>query len=188
MKKRALIHIVWILVGVFALSYILKLTLDSNDNKSEKYAAPTSAIEDTTEKQKDDKEPIVHSAKDTVSFGGYQINVNDTKSEVGTEAGSKRVQIQLIVKNIGKEPVSIDSSYFEMFDQDQRKFEADSTDSSGKYANFMMDSINPGLSLTRYVTFVVPDDVTSVKLAMRDNMFDVLDSADYTYIDIGKIK
>lgn len=75
-----------------------------------------------------------------------------------------------------------------MYDQNDRKFETDAMDSFGGDPIFLMDSINPGLSLTRKVIFAVPEDVTSVKLAVRDNMFDLFDSADYVYIDIGSVK
>lgn len=44
MRKRALVHIVWLLVGVFVLGLILKLSLDPSDNEPKQIPAATTSV------------------------------------------------------------------------------------------------------------------------------------------------
>ncbi|NUU74262.1 DUF4352 domain-containing protein [Paenibacillus xylanilyticus] len=188
----------WVLtiVGVLLIGLIVLFTNVSTDDSADEAVVISQTPEvktvsseyTTPEKEKADEAVVIHDIKDVVTFGDYEINVKDVSIAKGNEEGSKVIEVRVAVKNTGKEPISVDSSYFQLYDQDERKFDSDDTVSFEGDPIFMVDDINPGLSLTRKVIFEVPDDVETVNLAMRNNMFDILDSADYVYIGLGKVK
>lgn len=122
------------------------------------------------------------------TFGDYGVIAFKTKLTKGNE--TNRIQVIVKVKNLGKQPIQIDSSYFNLIDGSDRQFDpsADLTfNDDGTAASFLMETINPGLSLQKSVFFDVPPDVTEAKLSMRDNMFD-FGGAKYVFIDLGQIK
>lgn len=118
-------------------------------------------------------------------FGDYSIKVIKTKSEV--IKGGKSVSIYMDIKNEGKKPINIDSSYFQLIDSEERVFEPADLVGLSNDPIFMMDSINPGMSLSGKVVFEVPSDVKSATIAMRDNMFD-FGGAEYVFFDVGQLK
>lgn len=191
LDKRALAPIVFIVAGVLLFGFIYSLNNKKSENVTNDvtYAElPAAQPEVINTPSPEPKKAVVHNISDTVAFGDYEVNVKDVNSADGSEEGSKSIEVRIKVKNVGKEPINIDSSYFLLYDQDERKFEPSDLISFTDDPSFMYDDINPGLSLTRKVVFEVPDDVSTAKIAMRDNMFDLFESAEYMYIDLGEIK
>lgn len=176
-----------IAVSVFAM-IISQFLPERSLNEESVAPVETPKAADTAVTPKEEQEPqiVTYGIGESAEFGDYIITVKKAASEV-TEEDSRLLDVQIEVKNNGKEPVNVDSSYFKLLDAEDREFDPSDSVSFGGDPIFMYDSINPGLKLTKKVKFEIPADVTSAKLAMRDNMFD-LGGADYIYFDLGTVK
>lgn len=125
---------------------------------------------------------------DTVKVGNmsYVVNATDTAKQVGPSilpenASGEYLVLDVIVKNGGKEAVTVDSSFFKL-KQDDTTYEAD--DAASLSANqgedgdikdsFYMQQLNPNSQMTGKVVFDLSPDVakaTNLKLQVQTGMF-----------------
>lgn len=182
MKKLAVV------AGV-ALIVLLSGCTETEYNNLVQQSQSTAEAATTDTSTAENTEPAqLFGLNEMATFGDYGVTAFKTKLTKGNE--TNKIQVIVKVKNLGKQPIQIDSSYFNLIDGSDRQFDpsADLTfNDDGTAASFLMETINPGLSLQKSVFFDVPPDVTEAKLSMRDNMFD-FGGAKYVFIDLGQIK
>lgn len=127
-----------------------------------------------------------YSVNEPFLFGSMEFTVlgSEEKQEYnGSNTQGKFIIVTIDVKNQGKEPEGVDSSYFVLVDINKNIYEPDGTRDITYDGNeyFAMDTINPGLSHKGRVSFEVPKEVNKYYLGIRDNMFD-FGGADYRYV------
>lgn len=183
-----------ILAGVSAMIILLSACSTEYDNLvQQSQEIVDTAVQETaaaaTVETEPPQETKLFSMNEMATFGDYGVTA--TKTKVHKEDQTNSIQVIVTVKNLGKQPIQIDSSYFNLIDGEERQFDPTAKISldmdNGISGSFLMETINPGLSLQRSVFFDVPQDVTSAKLSMRDNMFD-FGGAKYVFIDLGQLK
>ena len=176
-------------VLVFVLIASIPPLMTSNSEQNDQIretTQPTAQTNNTVKEAEPEPQEVTYKVGEPAAFGDYGIIVKEVTTEP-KEDNVLLLDVLIEVTNNGKKPVKVDSSYFKLLDADDREFEPEDDVSFGGDPIFMYDSINPGLNLTKKVKFEIPADVTSAKLAMRDNMFD-LGGADYIYFDLGTVK
>ncbi len=141
----------------------------SNGSNSSNNNTSDSSSSNNPSENKNDKK-----AENTANIGTplkvedveFTVNGISTASNVGGQFGVDAQGVFLLVdvtvKNLGKEAITTDSSFFKLLVEDM-EFEADSTATiyagDNPNANFFLESINPTLSLTGTVVFDVSQSV-----------------------------
>lgn len=187
LKKRLSVAVLACLFAVTGCSEYENLTTQySTETHNETSSTPVDAVkvgEGSQEVKEETKETVkTYKKGERGEFGDYSVKVIKSQSDV--IEGGKSISVFMDVKNIGKEPISIDSSYFQLVDSDERIFDPADVFSISSDPIFLMDTINPGMSLSGKVVFEVPADVKSATIAMRDNMFD-FGGAEYIFLEVG---
>lgn len=124
---------------------------------------------------------------DSVYVNELAYVVNDVEIQEDEEQEQKYVIATIEARNIGKQPATVTSEYFVLFDSEGRMYESDPFESmavSGDEYFSIADPINPGLKKQAKVFFVVPIDAVDFTLAIRDNMFD-FGGAQYQFVYLG---
>ncbi|MGC4805060.1 DUF4352 domain-containing protein [Micromonospora sp. DT233] len=113
--------------------------------------------------------------------GKFEFTVKSSKcgvAKVGTSMLGDKAQgqfclITINVKNIGKEPQTLDGSSQKAFTADGTEYSSDSE--AGLYANddqsTFFEEINPGNQVTGVFVFDIPKKVKLTKLELHDSMF-----------------
>ena len=84
--------------------------------------------------------------------------------------------VTIIVKNIGKETATIDSSMMKITDSQGRTFDRSIEGQTAKglaqgKVDLFLQQVQPGLSVTGDIVFDLPDDATDLKLIVKGSMF-----------------
>ncbi|MGS2619529.1 DUF4352 domain-containing protein [Micromonospora sp. LZ34] len=113
--------------------------------------------------------------------GKFEFTVKSAKcgvAKVGTSMLGDKAQgqfclITINVKNIGKEPQTLDGSSQKAYTADGTEYSSDTE--AGLYANkeqsTFFEEINPGNQVTGVFVFDIPKNVKLTKLELHDSMF-----------------
>ena len=110
---------------------------------------------------------------ESVTVGDLEVTVLEKKSfEYSDEANALLLTIK--VRNLGKEPVTVHNSKFQLVDAQVREYSYDRGLATQLLEDsFFLKKIQPGLSFTGIVPFVYPKDATELKLKVRSGFSEV---------------
>lgn len=116
-----------------------------------------------------------------VRDGKFEFTVQSVKpgvAQVGGQYANKKAQgqfvlVTVVVKNVGKEAQTFDSSPQKGYGPDGAAFEADGA--AALYANeesrTFLETINPGNQVTGVLVFDIPKTATLAKVELHDSLF-----------------
>lgn len=152
----------WVLVVIVL---IIAVNMGGEDTSTSKNAEGT----EKAVKADKDKAPAkeqVFGIGDVVKVGDVEFTINSTSTaknvggEYGTNAQGTYLLMNVSVKNVGNESITMDSSFFQL-KSGEKTFDADSSASiyANEDTNFFMEQVNPDLTTTGIVGFDVSDEV-----------------------------
>ena len=144
-------------------------------NNESKESKETSSSETTQIKQEVKEEKSEDSSQESEPTYGlgqvvkvgdveYIVQAKSNATNVGGDFGKNAKGVYLIldvvVKNVGKEAITVDSNFFTLY---RGEVEYSSDSSAGIYANdqadFFLSEVNPGTEISGKVVFDVPQEV-----------------------------
>lgn len=168
---------------VWLIAVIVVIAVASGGEDTPTETAGTDAPKsETNDKKPAEKEEVkVASIGEVVKVGNVEFTVNKTSTakNVGGEYGSNSqgtyLLVDVTVKNVGKEAITTDTSFFKLLSGD-KTYEADSTASmhTDMELKFFLQQVNPDLSNTGTVVFDVSDEVIAnpeLKLQVQTGFF-----------------
>lgn len=172
------------LIGIFILFMVIGLVLGKDGDTGEGSESTKSGTEEQSEKNPKINEPEPEPEVGELASIGSGLQVGDvefTVNEISTtneikdaggyvsytpdSDGAVFLVVNVTVKNIGKESITTDSSFFKLIDGDIEYspttiFTTDST-------FFLYDGINPGLNKRGNVLFEIPEGVQDLILNVQ---------------------
>lgn len=159
----------------FILLVVLVVIGAIGGNNGSKESKETSSSETTQIKQEVKEEKSEDSSQESEPTYGlgqvvkvgdveYIVQAKSSATNVGGDFGKNAKGVYLIldvvVKNVGKEAITVDSNFFTLY---RGEVEYSSDSSAGIYANdqadFFLSEVNPGTEISGKVVFDVPQEV-----------------------------
>ncbi|MEU5790380.1 DUF4352 domain-containing protein [Micromonospora purpureochromogenes] len=141
----------------------------------------TSSKDDAGSAKGEDKPAKTAKIGQAARDGKFEFTVKSSKcgvAKVGTSMLGDKAQgqfclVTINVKNIGKEPQTLDGSSQKAYAADGTEYSSDTE--AGLYANkeqsTFFEEINPGNQVTGVFVFDIPKNVKLTKLELHDSMF-----------------
>jgi len=165
-----------ILTGILVIVLIVIIS-SSSGNKNDGTKTTQGSSNKTTQTESVTKIGEAVTAND-LSF--TVTDISKAKS-LGSSYTKKDAQgtfnvVTIIVKNIGKETATIDSSMMKITDSQGRTFDRSIEGQTAKglaqgKVDLFLQQVQPGLSITGDIVFDLPDDATDLKLIVKGSMF-----------------
>jgi hypothetical protein len=176
-------HKIITFIGFLGILIVLGAAFNSK-NEDNKKATTSIKTSETVAAAPQKTEVVKELTKNGIS-SDVEINILESKtekklgnnpfSEIKAQGIFKVLKIQL--KNNQKDAVTISSGSFKLIDDKKREFgnssEAEMALASSvddKKETFFLKKINPGISITGYVAYDVPEDAKGFKLSARGGM------------------
>jgi len=177
------------ILGLIVLGIVIAACSDDSATETEETTAPAKveekkepAKEVKKEKPAPKKEEKQYNIGDSLKVGDvvFTVTGKSTASNVGGEFGQnaqgKYLILDMVIKNEGKEALTIDSSFFKLLGGGA-EYTADAT--ADIFANeaggsFFLQSVNPGIEFKGKIVFDVPAEVADandVKLNVQTGIF-----------------
>lgn len=156
---------VWLLAIIIVIA-IANSGEEESATEANKADTETAKSTDKAEAKETKKEETVVGIGEALKVGDVEFTVNGTSTaknvggQYGANAQGTYLLIDVTVKNVGTEAITVDSSFFKLM-VGEKTYESDST--AGIYANenagFFLDQVNPDLSITGKAVFDVTDEI-----------------------------
>lgn len=118
-------------------------------------------------------DPEVYEIGETGKIGNLEFTMGEVteRTELGMRSTDEKFElVEIVAKNISNAPTDVSDGSFYMIDDDGYIYESYTYYVSDKLRSFGVDSINPGISMTRHVAFEVPSDATIEAIAVTDDL------------------
>ena len=177
-KKKSKLKWVLIIVGILLVVGMCSVATSGDDDSS---SSGTSSTPGTSQEASQPEQPDAGIGQ-PVQDGKFEFVVSGVESGVpfigpegfGEQAQGQFVIVRTTVTNIGDEAQSFSASNMTLFDDQGRKFDADSWASSlvdDTNASGIYDNINPGNSAQAAIVFDIPVDAVPATVKLHDSMF-----------------
>lgn len=169
-KKIKLIWLIPIIIIAFVSGYIVRDQINFPNNSDQKYSQTLMTKAESI--SKDTVTPLLNKPDNLIAFNKYvksdnfilSVNKIGMKKEIiendymGYKSDSgKFAIINITIKNVGKELISLDSGYFKLVAKNGAEYSPSFLlGLSNKYIDF--ESMNPGISTTGNLVFEVPSN------------------------------